>query len=448
MARTELARVSRLTTLGELTTSIAHEVSQPLGAMVASAGACARWLAAEPPAMAEARSALDNIVADGKRAREVIARIRALTKRQAPRMDLLDLNRKILEVLALTEQELRSHDIVLETKLRQHAAAGDGRSSAAAAGAPQPDRERDRGDERRARSPARVDDRFARRTTDGVVVEVRDSGIGLDPDRAEQVFEAFYTTKAEGLGIGLSISRSIVEAHGGRLWASPERSLTGRSSGSRCPVAEDGQIMSERAVVFVVDDDPSMRRSLETLLRSVGLDVRLFSSAQEFMQAERPDAPGCLVLDVRLPGMSGLTFQQELAKAGVALPVIFITGHGDVPMTVRAMKAGAAEFLTKPFDDQVLLDAIHAAIERDRARRRDAASLAALKARYDELTERERQVMKLVVAGRVNKQIAAELGLSLVTVKVHRGQVMRKMLAKSVAELVRMADRLGVPGAA
>ena len=206
--------------------------------------------------------------------------------------------------------------------------------------------------------------------------------------------------------------------------------------------------MSEPAAVFVVDDDPSMRRSLETLLRSVGLDVRLFSSAQEFMQAERPEAPGCLVLDVRLPGMSGLTFQEELAKTGDALPVIFVTGHGDVPMTVRAMKAGAVEFLTKPFDDQVLLDAVHAAIERDRARRRDAASLAVLMARYHQLTQRERQVMKLVVAGRVNKQIAAELGLSLVTVKVHRGQVMRKMLAKSVAELVRMADRLGPPGAA
>jgi FixJ family two-component response regulator len=205
---------------------------------------------------------------------------------------------------------------------------------------------------------------------------------------------------------------------------------------------------ADRAVVFVVDDDASMRRSLESLLRSVGHEVRLFSSAQEFMQAARPDAPGCLVLDVRMPGMSGLTFQEELAKAGVGLPVIFITGHGDVPMTVRAMKAGAVEFLTKPFDDQVLLDATHAAIERDRARRRDAASLAVLNARYNELTEREKQVMKLVVAGRVNKQIAAELGLSLVTIKVHRGQVMRKMLARSVAELVRMGDRLGVPGAA
>jgi len=203
----------------------------------------------------------------------------------------------------------------------------------------------------------------------------------------------------------------------------------------------------DRAAVFVIDDDSSMRRSLDSLLRSVGLDVHTYASTQEFMRAERPDAPGCLVLDVRLPGMSGLTFQQELAKAGIALPVIFITGHGDVPMTVRAMKAGAADFLTKPFDEQALLDAVDAAIERDRARRGDATRVAELEVRYRALTEREREVMKLVVAGRVNKQIAAELGLSVVTVKVHRGQVMRKMLAKSVAELVRMADRLGPPGA-
>jgi len=150
------------------------------------------------------------------------------------------------------------------------------------------------------------------------------------------------------------------------------------------------------------------------------------------------------VLDVRLPGMSGLAFQDELTKAGVTLPIIFITGHGDVPMTVRAMKGGAVEFLTKPFDDQVLLDAIHSALERDRARRRDDASVATLRARYDGLTERERQVLSHVVAGSVNKRIAGELGLSVVTVKVHRGQVMRKMQAASVAELVRMADRLGV----
>jgi FixJ family two-component response regulator len=203
--------------------------------------------------------------------------------------------------------------------------------------------------------------------------------------------------------------------------------------------------MSEdRGVVFVVDDDESMRRSLATLLRSVGLDARVFSSPQDFMRAERPNAPACLVLDVRMPGMSGLAFQEQLAKAGIGLPVIFITGHGDVPMTVRAMKAGAVEFLTKPFDDQVLLDAIHGAIERDRGRRRDAAQLAEVQARYRELTEREREVFRLVIAGRLNKQIATELGLAVVTVKVHRGQVMRKMVAKSVVDLARMADQLGI----
>jgi len=222
-------------------------------------------------------------------------------------------------------------------------------------------------------------------------------------------------------------------------------SATGEGGGAA--VANKLPDEEHTGTVFVIDDDPSMRRALESLLRSVGHDVRLFASAPEFMQAARGDAPGCLVLDVRLPGQSGLAFQQELTKTGVALPIIFITGHGDVPMTVRAMKAGAAEFLTKPFDDQVLLDAVHAALELDRARRRGQAGLAILRALYDELTERERQVMKHVISGWVNKRIAAELELSVVTVKVHRGQVMRKMQAKSVAELVRMADQLGVPRA-
>jgi FixJ family two-component response regulator len=204
-------------------------------------------------------------------------------------------------------------------------------------------------------------------------------------------------------------------------------------------------MVDERVVVFVIDDDPSMRLALEDLVRSVGLEVRAFAAPQEFLQSKPPDAPGCLVLDVRLPGMSGLTFQKELAKLGVALPVIFITGHGDIPMSVRAMKAGAIEFLTKPFHDQDLLDAIHAAIERDRDRCREAVLVAELQERYATLTERERQIMTLVVVGRANKQIAAELNLSEMTVKVHRGQVTRKMHAGSLPELVRMADRLGVP---
>jgi FixJ family two-component response regulator len=197
------------------------------------------------------------------------------------------------------------------------------------------------------------------------------------------------------------------------------------------------------AVVFVIDDDPSMRGALEDLVGSVGLQVLPFASPQDFLKSQRPEAPGCLVLDVRLPGMSGLAFQKELVKLGIALPVIFITGHGDIPMSVRAMKAGAVEFLTKPFHDQDLLDAIHAAIERDTERRREAVLVAELQERYATLTERERQIMTFVVVGRANKQIAAELNLSEMTVKVHRGQVMRKMHAGSLPELVRMADRLG-----
>jgi FixJ family two-component response regulator len=199
------------------------------------------------------------------------------------------------------------------------------------------------------------------------------------------------------------------------------------------------------AVVFVIDNDPSMRAALEDLVGSVQLEVRLFASPQEFLASKQPDVPGCLVLDVRLPGMSGLTFQNELARMGVDLPVIFITRHGDIRTSVRAMKAGAFDFLTKPFRDQDVLDAIQAAIERDRERRRDAALVSDLRERYATLTERERQTMRLVVIGHANKQIAAELDLCEMTVKVHRGQVTRKMQARSLPELVRIADRLAGP---
>ena len=199
----------------------------------------------------------------------------------------------------------------------------------------------------------------------------------------------------------------------------------------------------EQPVVFVVDDDSSMRATLTDVMRSVGLQVQTFASAREFMDSKLPDAPGCLVLDVRLPGQSGLDFQRTLAKSGMDLPVVFITGHGDVPMSVRAMKAGAVDFLIKPFRDQDLLDAVHAAIERDRARRQHVIGVADLEERYRSLTERERDIMALVVVGRLNKQIAAELGLAEVTVKAHRSQLMHKMEAKSLPELVRMADRLG-----
>jgi len=201
--------------------------------------------------------------------------------------------------------------------------------------------------------------------------------------------------------------------------------------------------MSSTSLVYVVDDDASVREAVESLIRSAGLSARTFPSAEAFFAAG--ELPSCLVLDVEMPGLSGLDVQQELAKSDVQIPVIFLTGHGDIPMSVRAMKAGAVEFLTKPFRDQDLLDAIQAGIERDRNRRHDAVVFRELQKCFALLTDREREIMALVSVGRQNKQIAAELGLSEVTVKVHRGQIMRKMQARSLPELVRMADRLGVP---
>jgi FixJ family two-component response regulator len=209
-----------------------------------------------------------------------------------------------------------------------------------------------------------------------------------------------------------------------------------------CPVATEAG--GKSSIVFVIDDDPSIRRALEDLLGSVGLNAWLFGSVDEFLKSERPDMPACLVLDIRMPGPSGLDFQRSMEKLGIDLPIIFITAHGDIPMSVKAMKAGAIEFLTKPFRDQDLLDAIQVGLEMDRARRNDGAVIAELQARYSDLSDGERDVLALVLAGLLNKQVAARLGISEITVKVRRANIMRKMHAKSLPELVRTSQKLGI----
>ncbi|MBV8688048.1 MAG: response regulator transcription factor [Alphaproteobacteria bacterium] len=202
---------------------------------------------------------------------------------------------------------------------------------------------------------------------------------------------------------------------------------------------------ADTPIVHVVDDDAPLAAALDSLFRSIGLQTRTYGSAQAFLEAKKPDLPGCLVLDVRLPGVSGLDFQAQLDEMGIGLPVILMTGHGDIPMSVRGMKAGAVDFLAKPFRDQDLLDAVSIAIERDRARRAAAESDADLQARYETLSPRERQVMALVVAGKMNKQVAWDLELSEITVKIHRGSAMRKMKARTLPDLVRMAGSLKIP---
>jgi FixJ family two-component response regulator len=201
---------------------------------------------------------------------------------------------------------------------------------------------------------------------------------------------------------------------------------------------------SGQPIVFIVDDDPRVRASVSSLLRSVGLQARVFASTSEFLQEKRPPLPSCLVLDVRLPGVSGIDFQADLSRRNVHIPIIFMTGHGDIPMTVRAMKAGAVEFLTKPFRDQDMLDAVQLALDRDRSRIESETASSGLKSSFESLTPREQEIMALVASGLMNKQVAGKIGLSEITVKVHRGRIMRKMGARTLADLVRMAEALGI----
>jgi FixJ family two-component response regulator/signal transduction histidine kinase len=445
-AQAELTHVTRMTTLGEVTASFAHEVNQPLAAIVNNANACLGLLARGPRELDEVRDALGDIVSDAERASGIIQRVRALATRSPSERLPLRLENVVADVVALARTESAARRVTIRTQVPADlpVVTGDrvqlqqvllnllvnGMDAMDTVAA---ERRllviRGRADMQDGKPSARI--------------SVQDHGTGLKTAQRDRLFEAFYTTKPHGMGMGLAISRSIIEMHGGRLWVEPNEGPGATFSFSFPRRLRVRRIVTEaEPIVFVVDDDPSVRSSTERLVRSAGFKVKTFGSAAEFLESFRTEGPACLVLDVRLPGQSGLDLQRELAGSGVQIPVIFVTGHGDIPMSVRAMKA-AVEFLTKPYRKNDLLEVIRASIAQDRTSRKERLEAAALRQRYEQLTPREREVVALVVAGLLNKQIADQLATSG-TIKFHHAHIMQKMEAESLAELVQIAGQLGI----
>jgi PAS domain S-box-containing protein len=397
----ELAHMNRVSVMGEMAASLAHEIKQPITAATTNAQICLWLLEKEKLDVSEMREASSAVAQSVRRAADIIDRVRALFKKSAQDRELVDVNQVVREIDAMLRNESRVSSVMTNLQLSDSVPQVKG------------DRVqlqqvvmnlmlnaieamKDSGGELVVTSAR----------TDGgqVLVSVSDCGVGLPKGKEEHVFDAFFTTV-------------------------PTRALMNLPAGAN---------------VFVIDDDEEVRASIQRLLKTVGLQGQTFARAQDFLQLKTPEVPSCLVLDVRLPGMSGLEVQRQLVAAGINIPIIFISAHADVDMAVRAMKLGAVEFLTKPFRPQELVDVIQQTLQRDAARLREQGDTAALQQRYRTLTARERQVMDLFASGLSTKQMASKLGVTEVTAAVHRGHVMQKMHAGSPAELGRMAEKLNL----
>jgi FixJ family two-component response regulator/signal transduction histidine kinase len=448
-AQAQAAHAARVGTMGVFAASLVHELTQPLAASLANAESAAELAAAPAPNLVELRAAIDDIVADDRRAGELIQQLRRFLRRGEVERTELDVAALLDEVLRLVGSEAaeRGVEVALDAARALPKLVGDRvqlqqvlvnlllNAFDAVATA--------------ARGARRVAVR-ARPWGAGVAVEVADSGPGMDAATLARVFEPFFTTKPRGMGLGLAISRTIVSSHGGTLavQSAPGAETTFRvelpsrppqgAHAARPAVAPRGGT----GTVFVIDDDPSMRRAIERQLQGGGYRVETFGSAQVFLERPAHEGAACIVSDVRMPGLTGLDLQASLARGGSDLPMVFISGHGDVPTTVHAMKAGAVGFLAKPFTKDELLAAVAEALARSRERASAREEGAELQARYESLTPREREVFALVADGLMNKVVADRLGIAEKTVKIHRGRVMEKLAASSVADLVRIAERI------
>lgn len=459
--RTDLWHADRAASAGALAGSLAHELNQPLAAILSNAQAALRFLERGDADDREIRDILEAIVREDKRAGAVIRGLRAMLRREEGPRTNVDLADAFAEVLALMRAELNRHDVQVETQFESDCVVLADKTqiqqvavnlirNAVEAMQPQPSGAR------------RLRIAISREGKQHVFVAVSDSGVGISADKLGVIFQPFCTSKEQGMGLGLSIARAIVEAHGGEIRMQSNRDCgvtfefslqaahppLARGPGAETSSPPPRRLATEagtRTTVCVVDDDPAVREGLERLLGATGFAVETFASARDFLQRSALLDPACMLLDVLMAEMSGPELYVRLGELGVRAPVVFLTADADVLTGVQAMKQGAFDYLLKPVDEDVLLGTVRRAVRRHLAENAHRRELQVLQLRFCQLSTRERDVMQCVVRGRLNKQIAAELGISEKTVKQHRGRVMEKMQVRSVAELVRMCESVGAP---